>query len=199
MKRNLLYILLLILIYSCNHKKEEIKTDAPKSSGNCTYSRDDKNALGKQIRVTEEEKFIALQYEDSSSKALYNGKDFFKGYLSCVNVDTVLGIYFDFIFNTDEAFQYYGTIKKGNKITFVLASGKAVEVPFGATFSGNTNLTNETTEYSSFGYLPVNGAKQLQSEELARVKISWSKKEEEYKVVNPKIFVNQLPCVVNLQ
>ena len=86
-------------------------------------------------------------------------------------------------------------IKKDNKITLMLKSGKQVELPFGRTFSGNTNLTNEFTEYSSLAYLPKNASHLLQSEELQGVRISWSKKDEEYNVVNPKIFINQIPCV----
>lgn len=184
-----------ILIFSCQPPKEEKKTDPPKPSGNCTYARDEKNPIGKRIRVVEDEKFISLQFTDSAAKALYKGQDFFKGYLSCVSVDTVTGIYFVFKIHTDDAFQYYGMIKKDNKITLILKSGKQVELPFGHTFSGNTNLTNELTEYSSFAHLSKSNAARLMSEELQGVRISWSKKDEEYVVVNPKIFINQIPCV----
>ena len=86
-------------------------------------------------------------------------------------------------------------IKKDNKIIFVLKSGKAVQLSFGSTFSGNTNLSKDITEYSSFVHLPDDVVNQLMSEELARVKIEWSKKEEDYSVVNSRILINQLPCV----
>jgi len=190
-----LSLLFTALIFSCQPHKDENKTEPPKPSGNCTYVRDEKNPVGNRIRVLQDEKFISLEFTDSAAKAFYKGKDFFKGYLSCVSVDTILGIYFEFKILTDDAFQYYGMIKKDNKITFIMKSGKAVELPFGRTFSGNTNLTKEFTEYSSLAYLPKNASAMLQSEELQRVKISWSKKDEEYVVVNPKIFINQIPCV----
>lgn len=188
-------LLFILTFFSCQPPQDQNITEQPKPSGNCTYARDDKDPMGKRIRVVEDEKFISLAFADSAAKAFYKGEDFFKGYLSCVSVDTVLGIYFDFKILTDDAFQYYGLIKKDNTITLMLKSGKAVEIPFGHTFSGNTNLTKEFTEYSSYAYLSKYNAKRLMSEELDRVRISWSKKEEEYKVVNPKIFINQIPCV----
>ena len=184
----------IFFICSCGQKEQTV-VDKPKPSGNCTYSRNEKDPLGRQIRVVQDEKFISFSFADSTEKAGHSGDDFLKGYLSCVNVDTVLGIYFDFIINTADAFQFYGMIKKNNKINFILKSGKTVEVPFGQTFSGNTNLSNETTEYSSFAQISHAEAEQLTSEELQRVIISWSKKQEEYIAVNPAIFINQIPCV----
>ncbi|MEK6616647.1 MAG: hypothetical protein AABZ32_11170 [Bacteroidota bacterium] len=190
-----LSVLCIILIFSCQPSQDENTTDTPMPSGNCIYTRDEKDPLGKRIRVVQDEKFISLEFTDSAAKAFYKGEEFFKGYLSCVSVDTVLGIYFDFKIHTDDAFQYYGMLKKDNKITLMLKSGRAVELSFGSTFSGNTNLTNEFTEYSSFAHLSKSNAERLMSEDLQRVRISWSKKDEEYVVVNPKIFINQIPCV----
>ena len=195
MKHNLfLLVILSSILFSCNQKNDVSKADTPKPSGNCTYSRDDKTSSGSHVRMVEEEKFISLDFSDSTEKKAYN-EEFFKGYLSCVSVDSILGIYFNFKIHTSDAFLIYGMIKKDNKVTFILSSGKMVEVPFGQTFSGNTDLSKETTEYSSFAVVTSAQAEQLTSEELGRVKISWSKKDEDYTVVNPKVFVNQIPCV----
>ena len=195
MKVNLILLVFFVsLFYSCGNHKSEIKTDAPKPSGNCTYSRDEKDPLGKRIRLLDEEKFISQAF-DSSERNAINGDEYFKGYLSCVSVDTVLGVYFRFIVHSDNAFQEYGMIKKENKITFIFKSGKAVELSFGSTFSGNTDLSKNITEFSTFAYLPQNASRQLLAEELARVRISWTKAEEDYTVVNPNIFINQVPCL----
>jgi|ERR1035438_6038572 hypothetical protein len=190
----LLSVVSVVLFYSCGQKQDEKKVETPIPS-NCKFSQNGKDSLGKKLRVVEAEKFMALQFPDSATQALYKGEDFVKGYLSCVTEDTVLAINVDVTIHTEDAYQYYGTIKKGNNITFILKSGKTVEVPFGSTFSGNTNISKESTEYSSFAHLSRDAAKQLKSEDLQRVIISWSKKDEEYPAVNPKIFINQLPCV----
>lgn len=183
-------------LFSCSPPEtENVVIEAPKPSGNCIYSRNEKDPVGKQIRIVTEEKFFASQFEDSATKAYFKGNDFIKGYLSCVNVDTVLGVYFEFKIYSEDAYQTYGGIKKDNKIIFILKSGKAVELSFGRTFSGSTNLTEEFTEYSSFAPMSRIDAVKLKSEELHRVKISWGKREEDYAVVNPSIFINQIPCV----
>lgn len=184
-----------IIFVSCGQKKDEPQTENIKQPRICNYTRDEKDPLGKRIRVVQDEKFISLNFTDSAAAAHYNSEDFFKGYLSCVRVDTVLGIYFDFKIYTDDAFRYYGLIKKDNKIIFTLKSGKELKLPFGYTFSGNTNLSSELTEYSSFAHLSKNAAHELMSEELQKVRISWSKRDEDYVVVNPKIFINQMHCV----
>ena len=147
------------------------------------------------IRVVNDEKFISFAFSDSAAKAAYHGDDFLKGYLSCVRVDSVMGIYFDFKINSADAYDYYGMIKKDNTVKFILKSGKEVSIPFGHTFSGNTNLSEEKTEYSSFAVITDETADELKSEELSRVVINWSKRNEDYLAVNPGIFINQIPCI----
>lgn len=200
----LLFTLLLfvLLVFSCQPGKEKQDSEpknegAVKPSGNCVYSRDNTNASGNHIRVVQEEKFIAIQNNPNDIGKIQSKEitDFFRGYLSCVSVDSVLGISFNFKFNTDDAYNRYGAVKKGNKIIFTLKSGKEVELYFGSPFSGNNNLSTADTEYLSFAYLPEGAANELKKEELTSVKIFWSKKEEEYSVVNSAIFINQLPCV----
>lgn len=187
-------LFLFFLIVSCGQKKEKPKIEHTQSV-QCRYVRNEKNPEGKRIRIVEEEKFIAVSFQDSALLREFKGDDYFKGYLSCVSVDSSLGIYFNFKINSADAFQYYGLIKKNNKINFILSSGKGVEVSFQTTFSGSTNLSLDFTEYSTFSFLTKAQARQLLSEELERVVITWSKREEEYNVVNPRIFLNQLPCV----
>lgn len=188
-------LFLSVIFFATCSQKSENRNEANSTPVKCTYARNEKSSAGKLIRVVEDEKFIALSFQDSAMIKEFNGDDYLKGYLSCVSVDSTLGIYFNFRINSADAFQYYGMIKKNNKINFILQSGKGVEVPFQTTFSGNTNLSRDFSEYSTFSVLTRAQAQQLLSEDLGRVIISWTKKDEEYKVVNPKIFHRQLPCV----
>jgi len=194
----LYFLIISNILTSCTSpstEPENVVVDAPKASSGCTYSRNEKDPLGKQIRIVSEEKFFGFQFEDSATRAYFKGNDFIKGYLSCVNVDSVFGVYFEFKIYSDDAYRTYGGIKKDNKIVFILKSGKGVELTFGRTFSGSTNLTEEFTEYSSFAPLSKSDAAKLKSEELHRVKISWGKRDEDYAVVNPNVFINQIPCI----
>ena len=193
MKSLLSFLVALLFLASCKPSSEGTIEKDPTS--NCKYSRNELNPMGRPIRVVEDEKFISLAFTDTAAQKRYTSDDFLKGYLSCVRVDSVLGIYFDFKVYSAEAYEKYGMIKKGDKIVFTLASGSSITVPFSVTFSGNTNLSAEFSEYTTFGRLQNEDAEAMKSSEIQGVKIYWSKKEEEYKVVNPKIFINQIPCV----
>lgn len=186
-----------LFICSCNHpvaneKKSEAINDPPSS---CSFSKNGQSTEGKAIRVVEEQKFLAMPFPDNEMKEYYHDNDYLKGYASCARVDSIMGIYFNFKIHSDEAFQVYGEVKKDNKIRFVLASGKSIDLSFGKTFSGNTNLSKEMTEYSSFARLTKEDAQTLKSEALQSVRISWGKKDEDYTDVNPSVFVNQIPCI----
>jgi hypothetical protein len=158
-------LLSILLLVGCSPKDEK-RNEVNSTPAKCTYVRNERNSDGKLIRVVEEEKFIALPFQDSSMLKQFNGDDYLKGYLSCVSVDSTLGIYFNFRINSADAFQYYGMIKKNNKINFILRSGKEIEVPFHTTFSGNTNLSRDVSEYSTFSVLTRSQARQLLSEDL---------------------------------
>ncbi len=190
-----LFLLASIVFASCSQDPQPAASPAPEVKANCSYSRNEKDPLGKQIRVTDEAKFISLNFPESDVKALARDQELVKGYLSCLNVDTLLGIYFSFNIYSDNAFETYGGIKRGNKIVFTLKSGKIVDVPFARTFSGNTNLSVGFTEYSSYALLSRSNAASLQSEEIQSVRVYWWKMDEAYTVVNPKVFMNLLPCV----
>ncbi|MBI4947311.1 MAG: hypothetical protein HY840_13035 [Bacteroidetes bacterium] len=201
MKHKSLFVTCVVVAFghgflSCgNQKKEEIKEGQAIATASCTYSRDEKDKVGKRIRVVAEEAFMTIHFPDSVSQPKYKGEDLLKGYMSCVSVDTVIGVNLSFLIRMADADESYGGIKKGNKISFILKSGKTIELSFGSTFSGNTNLSKESTEYLSFAHLSKSAVEQLKLEELQSVMISWSKKEETYAVINPKVFINQLPCV----
>ncbi len=194
MKCLLSLLIAAVFIASCKPSVTENRQGQDANS-NCKYSRNEKSPMGMPIRVVEDEKFISLAFTDTTAQKRYTSDDLLKGYLSCVRVDSVLGIYFDFKIYSAEAYEKYGMIKKGDKIVFTLASGSSIAVPFSVTFSGNTNLSAEYSEYTTFGRLQNEDAEAMKASEIQAVKIYWSKKEEDYKVVNPKIFINQIPCV----
>lgn len=193
MKTIQLMIAGIVLLASCQPAEKEVKQEVASVEG-CSYTRNETNAAGNMVRIVEDALFIALTMDDTTGGTVKT-KDYMKGYLSCVSVDTVKGIYFYFKVYSADANRDYGMIKKDNKVSFILASGKTVTVPFAGTFSGNTNLSQEYTEYKTFSRISGADAELLKSSELQRVTISWTKIEEEYKVLNPSIFMKQLPCI----
>lgn len=182
-----------ILLIACQPTVKEDK-NSEETPENCTYVRKDVSPAGHPVRIVEDALFIALTIDDSTAQGIRT-VDYMKGYLSCVSVDTVKGVYFYFKIYSADAYRDYGMIRKDNKVTFILASGQSITVPFAGTFSGNTNLSAEYTEYKAFSRISRQDIELLKSSELQHVKISWTKREEEYKAVNPTIFIKQIPCI----
>ena len=191
--RFIVLFFLLLFFYSCKDKKNEEVLLENKDSVSCTFSRNEKDALGRRVKMYEEQKFIS---KDTLSSGTTYPVEFFKGYLSCISVDTTIGVFFSFKIHAEDAYEKYGMITKGNNITFRLKSGKMILLPFGATFSGNTDLSKDMTEYLTFAYLPSRSSEILKNDEIEEVIITWSKKTEKYPVVYPRIFTNQLSCIV---
>ncbi len=189
-------ILLLATIYfsACTEKTGNRKIKLP-DNANCSYFRNELNPTGKPILVVEDELFISRANTDTNQVKMGVKNELIKGYLGCVRVDTVLGVFFDFRVFSDIAFNEYGLIRKNNTITFILQSGKSVVISFGATVSGSTNLSAGYTQYKTFSRITRGDAALLKGSELKRVVIAWTKREDEYKVVNPKVFMSQIPCV----
>lgn len=194
MKYAFLIVAVLYFLTACTPADTDIKEE-PLAKANCTYSRNELNPVGKPIKVVEDALFVTLAKQDSGTTEKSFMSEQVKGYLSCVRLDSVIGIYFVFKIYTANAYEEYGSIKKDNKISFKLRSGKTVEVPFAVSFSGNTNLSTDMTEYKTFSGISAEKVALLGSSELEGVKIIWTKKQEEYKVVNPAVFLSQLPCV----
>lgn len=195
MKAALVIIIPSFFLAACKPPAAESNKEAVAVKGNCSYTRNELNPEGKPIKMLEEAMFISLTNADTAAARRTGNSDYMKGYLSCISIDTVLGVYFNFKIFSADAYREYGMIRKDNKISFILKSGKTVIVPFLVTFSGNTNLTAELTEYKTYAHISGEEAELLKSSDLERVTISWAKMQEDYKVVNPGVFMTQLPCV----
>lgn len=163
-------------------------------NNNCSFARNELDPLGKSIRVVSEAKFIAQKANDSI-KLYATGEEVVKGYLSCVKVDSIYGVFFSFVVYSDSAHEVFGGVRKGDVVEFKLASGQSVDLAFGRTFSGNTNLSSGQTEYQSFGYLSPSSVSLLESSDISEVNIQWVKRKDSYQVVNPAVFRSQLPCL----
>lgn len=194
MKLSILILTIALAFTACKPAVEEAK-ECPAPRGRCSYARFELNPMGKTSVMVEEALFITLAKDDSANTRKDLNSKLVKGYLGCLREDSVIGIYFDFKIFSATAFEDYGMIVQGNKISFKLRSGQTVLAPFRATFSGNTNLSTDLTEYKTIAHITAADAALLKTSELEGVTISWSKKEEEYKVVNPGIFLSQMPCV----
>jgi len=97
---------------------------------------------------------------------------------------------------TGEAFSYFGYIKPGNKISLELMGGKVVDLIYTEEFEPKEFLKYCFSTYSTHLNLSLEQIALLQSSIITKATMSWSKRSEEYSVVNPTYFINEFPKLI---
>jgi len=97
---------------------------------------------------------------------------------------------------TGEAFSYFGYIKPGSKISLELMGGKIVDLVYTEEFEPKEFAKYGFSTYSTHLELSPEQITLLQSSIITKATMTWSKRSEEYKVVNPAYFVNELPKLI---
>lgn len=94
-----------------------------------------------------------------------------------------------------EAYSYFGFIKKGSSLNLELLGGQSIDLIFTNEF--------EPTEFEKYGFstysaqleLNEDQLKLLQSKIVMKATMNWSRRAEEYKVVNPSYFIKAIPQI----
>lgn len=94
-----------------------------------------------------------------------------------------------------EAYSYFGFIKKNNKLSLELLGGQIVDLTYTNEF--------EPKEYEKYGFSTYSAQLELTKEQLKllqnkivmKANMSWSKRTEEYKVINPSYFIKAIPQI----
>lgn len=97
---------------------------------------------------------------------------------------------------TGEAFSYFGYIKPGSKIRIELMGGKLVDLIYTEEFEPKEFMKYGFSTYSTHLNLSLEQIALLKSSIVTKATMSWSKRSEEYKVVNPAYFINELPKLI---
>ncbi|MDQ1771629.1 hypothetical protein GQR60_19505 [Labilibaculum sp. A4] len=96
---------------------------------------------------------------------------------------------------TGEAYSYFGYIKKETKLSLELLGGQIVDLVYMNEF--------EPKEFSQYGFstysaqldLTEDQLKLLQNKIVMKATMNWSRRAEEYKVVNPSYFIKAIPQI----
>ena len=96
---------------------------------------------------------------------------------------------------TGEAYSYFGFIKKGNKISLELLGGETVDLTYNNEF--------EPKEFERYGFSTYTAELELSEDQLQKLRgkivmkahMTWSKRTEEYQVVDPSFFIKNIPQI----
>nr|WP_320117943.1 hypothetical protein [uncultured Marinifilum sp.] len=92
-----------------------------------------------------------------------------------------------------EAYSYFGFIKEGNSLSLELIGGKTIDLVYTKEF--------EPKEFERYGFSTYAAELELSKDQLRmlrnsivfKAKMNWSKRTEEYKVVEPSYFIKSVP------
>jgi hypothetical protein len=175
--------------------KDDSKSSVKKTfKSDCIYRTNEVDEFtGTKKLVLEADNFV--NYTDEELKRFFKNKDYIacKAYTAKVNDLKVL--YTFWTIQTKTAFDTYGYITKGSQIIIKFVDGQTLDLKFASSDTGDSNYDRDYTTYSSYLLLDESAVELLQSSEVEKIRMYWSKGYEEYPVSNPRLFINQLPCL----
>lgn len=146
-----------------------------------------------ELKDAETQKLNFLNGPSKKLKKYFKLKNIVKADLNLVSKGGNVTLMVDWKVMTGEAFGYFGFIKKGGKISLELMGGQIVDLIYTEEF--------EPKEYEKYGFstyksqlgLSLEQIALLQSSIITKATMTWTKRSEEYKIINPAYFVSELP------
>ncbi len=170
-------------------------TDQIENSRNhgCTYQLiQPKSDTLQQIAILQKEPLVSHSYE-----AMKN-TDRFKDFVHCdLAIGEVNGrkiAYFDYTLQTIYGLYNHGIIQEGRKLLLKLKDNSTVELTLDQTDKGEVDRDNNETRYHTYAYISPRLEKVLKKNEVDKILMPWSKGNEVYNVIYPRIFIDQLYC-----
>ena len=145
--------------------------------------------------VMESESFIS--HTDSSILKYYkkNKEQYLEVEIYTAKLNETYILYFYAVFQTKKAYEYYGVVSKGSKISLKLSDGTIAELTISKSDFGDMDYDKGTTTYSSYCILGNSELETLKSSEIDKVRIYWSKGYESYDCDSPGLLIKQLNCL----
>ncbi len=94
-----------------------------------------------------------------------------------------------------EAFSYFGFIKKEAKLSLELLGGQTVDLVYTNEFEPKEFTQYGFSTYSAQLDLTEDQIKLLQNKIVMKATMNWSRRAEEYQVVNPSYFIKVIPQI----
>ncbi|MFA9371420.1 MAG: hypothetical protein ACERIH_06880 [Labilibaculum antarcticum] len=96
---------------------------------------------------------------------------------------------------TGEAYSYFGYIKKDAKLSLELLGGQTVELAYNNEFEPKEFKKYGFSTYSAQLELTKDQLELLQNKIVMKATMNWSRRAEEYQIVNPSYFIKAIPQI----
>lgn len=166
------------------------------STSDCNYRTNEVDEFtGTKKLVLEADDFI--NHTDEDLKKYFKKKD--TEYINCkaytAKVNDLKVLYTHWTIQSKTAYDTYGFIQKGSKLIIKFVDGSTVELNVASSDTGDTNYDHDYTTYSTYMVLNDDHVSLLKSSEVEKIRMYWSKGYTDFPVFNPRLFINQLPCL----
>ena len=94
-----------------------------------------------------------------------------------------------------EAFSYFGMIKKENKISLELLGGETVDLVYTDEFLPKEFERYGFSTYTAELNISEDLLKKLRNKIVMKAHMTWSKRTEEYQVIDPSFFIKAIPQI----
>jgi hypothetical protein len=165
-------------------------------SQECNYYKNEVDEFtGSTKIIMESESFIS--HTDSSLLKYYKKKkeQYLEIEIYTAKLNETYVLYFDAVFQTKKAYEYYGALSKGEKIMLKLSDGTMTNLIISKSDFGKTDYDRETTTYSSYCILGESELESLKSLDIDKIRIYWSKGYDDYDCDSPSVIGKQLSCL----
>jgi hypothetical protein len=174
-------------------KISEVET-IPKDTTNCDYATEETDEFtGNKKLVMKQDVF--LTHTSDEMKKYMKKKDYTTCTTYCAKIEGMYVLYVNWKILTKDAYKYYGSIEKGAGFTIKLKNGSTVELKYSSYKSGDANYSLNYTTYSTYIVLTDDDVATLSTNEVDKLRMSWSKGYQDYVITNSTFFINQLPCI----
>lgn len=142
--------------------------------------------------VLKKESFISHSYKSMRNTQQY--KDYVHCYLAIGEVGDNKIVYLEYILQTPYGLYNHGIIQEGKKLLLKLSNNTTVGLTLKQTDKGKVDKINNETLYHTYAVIPPKYENELKKNSVSAVLMPWSKGNEMYSVIYPRIFIDQLYC-----
>ena len=142
--------------------------------------------------VLKKETFISHSYKSMKNTQQY--KDYVHCDLAIGEIGDNKVVYLEYILQTPYGLYNHGIIQEGKKILLRLSNNTTVGLTLKQTDKGEVDKENNETRYHTYAVIPPKYENELKKSSVSAVLMPWSKGNEMYSVIYPRIFIDQLYC-----
>ena len=166
------------------------------TSQECDYRKNEVDEFtGVEKKITSNALYIA--YTDSTLLKYYkkNKHSYFELNINSGKFSDLRALYTNIRIDTDNAYKYYGSIRRDAECILKLSNGEMVNLKFADSNTGDTDYTGGYTLYSNYIILDDETYELLLANPVEKLRIYWSEGYQDYIVTNPNALVEQLKCI----